>query len=145
MTATGLNLEVMGGINFAVDSKPINFSETVTYKGLMFSGVPNLIYTFGYINASWTLGADLTAEYVCKLLKHMDQTGATQCTPTYSEDAPPASEPWIKDFSSGYMQRSMHLLPKQGSSAPWINTQNYRQDKKIIGRSPIEDESLQFR
>ncbi|MEM7336761.1 MAG: NAD(P)/FAD-dependent oxidoreductase [Chloroflexota bacterium] len=144
ITATGLKLEVMGGIKFIVDNEPIDFAKTISYKGLMFSTIPNLVYTFGYINASWTLGADLTAEFICNLINHMAQTGTKQCTPTYPESAPEAVEPWIQNFSSGYMQRSLHLLPKQTTTAPWINTQDYDQDKKMIGRAPIENQALIF-
>lgn len=144
VTATGLNLEVMGGIDFVVDKKTVDFAETVTYKGMMCSDVPNMVLTFGYINASWTLGADLTAEYVCRLLNQMDKTGARQCTPRLADADRMATQPWIKDFSSGYMQRSMHLMPKQGESEPWINTQNYWHDKKMIQRAPIDDGVLVF-
>lgn len=144
ITATGLNLEVMGGIDFVVDSKPVDFAETVAYKGMMFSDVPNMVWTFGYISASWTLRVDLTAEYVCRLLNHMDKRGARQCTPRLEDADRIATQPWIKDFSSGYMQRSMHLLPKQGVSEPWVNTQNYWRDKKIITRAPIDDGALVF-
>lgn len=142
VTATGLNLEVMGGIEFVVDGKAVDFAETVTYKGMMCSGVPNMVLMFGYINASWTLKVDLTAVYICRLLNHMDKVGVRRCTPKYTADA--ATEPWVKDFSSGYMQRSLHLMPKQGQSWPWVNTQNFRYDKKRIEREPIDDGALLF-
>jgi monooxygenase len=111
----------------------------------MFSGVPNLVSTFGYINASWTLRADLTAEYFCRVLKHMDKTGYRQCTPRLgdAERNMPALD-WITAFSSGYMQRAMHLLPKQGDREPWLNTQNYDQDKKMIRGEAIDDGVLSF-
>jgi monooxygenase len=145
VTATGLRLEVMGGVQFSVDGKPLDFSDTHTYKGLMFSGVPNLVQTFGYINASWTLRADLTAEFVCRVLNRLDEVGMKQVTPQIREsDRPLASLPWIDDFTPGYMQRVMHLFPKQGEKAPWRNTQNFSQDKKMIRHAPLEDGALVF-
>ena len=112
---------------------------------MMFSDVPNLVSTFGYINASWTLKADLTAEYACRVLNHMDATGKRRCVPTLrdSERDMPAMD-WIQDFSSGYIQRKMHLLPRQGDHAPWLNSQNYTLDRKIIGQAPVDDGVLQF-
>jgi monooxygenase len=145
VTATGLNLVVLGEMQFAVDGAPVDFSQTWTYKGMMYSGVPNLITTFGYINASWTLRADLTAEYACRLLNHMDERGARQVTPRLrdtDQDMPP--RPWIDAFSSGYMQRMMHRFPKQGDREPWINPQNYTRDKKMIRTAPLEDGALVF-
>ena len=144
VTATGLNLEVLGGIKYSVDGEPVDFSEKVTYKGMMCSDVPNMILTFGYINASWTLRVDLTAEYVCRLLNHMDKHGLRQCTPRLDEAGRNASRPWVTDFSAGYMQRSMHLMPKQGESEPWVNSQNFMRDRKTIGRAPIVDNVLVF-
>ena len=88
VTATGLNLVVLGEMQFAVDGAPVDFAQTWTYKGMMYSGVPNLVCTFGYINASWTLRADLTSEYVCRLLNHMDETGTRQVTPRLRDDRP---------------------------------------------------------
>ncbi len=145
VTATGLNLVVLGGVKFTVDGKLIEFPKTYTYKGMMFSDVPNLVSTFGYINASWTLHADLTAEYVCRLINHMDETGFRQCTPRLrDEDRNMPARPFIANFSPGYMQRVMHLFPKQGDREPWINPQNYRRDKKMIRHGAIEDGVLVF-
>ena len=145
VTATGLNLEVLGGIAFTIDDEPVDFAQTVAYKGLMFSGVPNLISTFGYINASWTLRADLTAEYTCRLINYMDATAVRQATPMLRpEDWRQPLQPWVKDFSSGYIQRSMHLMPKQGTQMPWINPQNYKQDKQMLRDAPIDDGALVF-
>lgn len=145
VTATGLNLQVLGGVEFTVDGKPVNFPDTYTYKGMMYSGVPNLAQTFGYINASWTLRADLTSEYVCRVLNRMDELGMQQCTPLLrDEDRSMATRPWIDDFTPGYMQRVMHLFPKQGDHAPWQNTQNYALDKKMIRHAPLEDGALAF-
>jgi cation diffusion facilitator CzcD-associated flavoprotein CzcO len=145
ISATGLEMKLLGGVRFSVDGEPIHFPDTLTYKGMMYSDVPNLIQTFGYINASWTLRADLTAEYTCRLLNHMDEVGARQCTPRLrDEDRDMPRRPWVEDFSAGYMQRAMALFPKQGDRAPWLNTQSYAADKKMIRGAPIEDDVLVF-
>jgi len=145
VTATGLDLRVLGDVQISVDDKPVDIPKTFSYKSMMFSDVPNLVSTFGYINASWTLKADLTAEYSCRLLNHMAETGTRQCTPRLQEhEQDMAGEDWIGGFSSGYIQRKKHLLPKQGTASPWLNTQNYTLDKKVIGKGPIEDGFLQF-
>ncbi len=142
--ATGLNLRWFGGARIAVDEQPVDFSETFTYKGMMYSGIPNLIHTFGYINASWTLRADLNSEYTCRLLRRMDELGATQVTAQLrASDKDMQVRPWIADFSANYMQRSMHLFPKQGNAAPWLNTQNYAKDKKLV-REKLDDGVLVF-
>ncbi len=145
VTATGLELVLLSGVDFSVDDEQVNFPDTFTYKGMMYSGVPNMVHTFGYINASWTLRADLTAEYVCRLLNHMDELGMRQCTARLrDEDRDMEARPWIDGFSAGYIQRIMHLFPKQGDHLPWLNTQNFSLDKKIIRRAPLEDGALQF-
>ena len=145
VTATGLNLELLGGAKFTVDGEPVHFPDTVTYKGLMYSGVPNLAHIMGYINASWTLRSELVAEYVCRLLNRMDELGASQCTPRLAEaDRAMPKRQWIEDFSPGYMRRKMHLFPKQGDHDPWRNTQNYALDKKMIRHAPLEDGVLNF-
>ena len=139
VTATGLKLAVMAGVTFTVDGKRVDFPDTTVYKGMMFNDVPNLVQTFGYINASWTLRADLTARYVCRLLNRMAKSGMRQCTPRLrDEDRDMPRRPWIDDFSSGYMQRSMHLFPRQGDRDPWRHAQDYTVDKKLT-RAPIED------
>jgi cation diffusion facilitator CzcD-associated flavoprotein CzcO len=145
IVATGLNLELLGGAQFAVDGRPVHFPDTFSYKGMMFSGVPNLVQTFGYINASWTLRADLTAEYTCRLLRHMDERGLRQCTPTLREsDRDMPKRPWIQDFPAGYMRRGMHLFPRQGDREPWLNTQRYSVDRKLLREAPLEDGVLRF-
>ncbi|MFT4635329.1 MAG: monooxygenase [Arenicella sp.] len=145
ITATGLKVEVMSDVRFSVDGQPVSFAETHAYKGMMFSDVPNLVQTFGYVNASWTLRADLTAEFVCRLLNRMDELGMQQCTPRLrDQDQPMAKRPWIDDFSPGYLKRVMHLFPMQGDKAPWRNTQNYTLDKKMIRKAPIDDDALVF-
>ena len=143
ITATGLDLLVLGGVEVVVDGEPVEFGQTMTYKGLMFSGVPNLVSTFGYINASWTLRADLVAEWFCRLVNHMDIIGATQVTPTPGPDDRPVN-PFIMGFSSGYIQRVLDRLPKQSDHAPWSNPQNYKQDRKLFRELPLEDGALVF-
>ena len=145
VTATGLELCVLGDAEFYVDGRKVNFPDTFSYKSMMFSGVPNLISTFGYINASWTLKADLTAEFACRVINHMDRTGNRMCIPTLrDEDREMPADDWIRDFSSGYIQRKMHLLPKQGDRWPWTNSQNYLSDRKTIGEGPVDDGVLRF-
>jgi len=112
---------------------------------MMFSDVPNLVQTFGYIIASWTLRADLTSEYACRLLNRMKELGARQCTPRLlPEDQGMPKRDWIQDFSAGYMQRAMKALPRQGDHAPWLNTQNFTADKKMVRHAPLEDGRLIF-
>ena len=145
VTATGLNLVVLGAAAFSVDGKPIDFPNTYSYKGLMFSDVPNLVYTLGYINASWTLRSELVAEYVCRLVNHMDESEVSQCVPRLrKEDAGMERRLMVEGFTPGYMQRSMHLFPRQGDRDPWRFTQNYADDKKIIRNAALEDGVLQF-
>ena len=144
VTATGLRMKVLCGVEVIVDKNKIDLSESYTYKGMMFSKIPNLIQTFGYINASWTLRADLTSEYACRLINHMESVGADFVIPTLSqEDLSEAPRDWIEDFPSGYMKRAMHLFPKQGNG-PWQNTQDFSKDKQMIRRSPIDDRALVF-
>jgi len=145
VTATGFNLEILGGTQFSKDGNSIDFAKTYTYKGIMYSSVPNMASIFGYINASWTLHVDLIAEYVCKLINHMDSTETQQCTPQLREvDKNMSTRPWIEEFSSGYIQRAIHLFPKQGSHEPWLNTQDYNKDKESLKTSPIDDGILIF-
>ena len=146
VTATGLNLKVLGGVAFSLDGQALNFADTWAYKGLMYSGVPNLVFTFGYINASWTLRADLTAGFFCRLVNHLDETGTRSCRPLLREaDKQMTPRPFIDDFSAGYMQRMMHRFPRQGDREPWVNTQDYRRDRKMLRRGKLEDGVLSFR
>ena len=137
ITATGLKLAVLSDIALARDGAPVNLAETFSYKGMMFSGVPNLVQTFGYINASWTLRADLTSSYVARLLNHMDEKGyAVACPELREADQDMTPRPWIDDFSPGYMQREMHRFPRQGTG-PWRNTQDFATDKRLAAE-PLE-------
>jgi monooxygenase len=127
VTATGLELVTLGEMDFVVDGEPVDFAKTWTYKGMAYSGVPNLVSSFGYVNASWTLRSDLTCQYVCRLLNHMSETGTTRCTPTLRDaDKGMPERPWIDEFTPNYMKRVMHLFPRQGDREPWVNPQNYR-------------------
>lgn len=144
VTATGLKLIVLSGVEFVVDGETVDPAQTFSYKGMMYSGIPNMAQTFGYINASWTLRADLTSEYVCRLLNHMDEIDMNTVTPTLrDEDQGMEVRPWIDDFPAGYMTRSMHLFPKQGEG-PWRNTQDFEADKKMVRKQPIADSALVF-
>jgi monooxygenase len=142
VSATGLNLLALGGVQIAVDGRDVDLSETMSYKGMMLSGVPNLAMALGYTNASWTLKCDLTCEYVCRLLNHMDKHGYQQCTPQ-NRDPTIAKRPII-DFSSGYVLRSIDQFPKQGSKAPWRLYQNYALDILSLRFGAIEDGAMQF-
>ncbi len=142
VTATGLNVQAIGGARISVDGREVELSDTVAYKGMMLSGVPNLALTLGYTNASWTLRCDLVSEYVCRLLNHMDERGYAQCTPK----APPPSvaiKPFL-DLKSGYVQRSLDALPKQGTRPPWQLHQNYPLDRFLMKTSRMEDEGIEF-
>jgi cation diffusion facilitator CzcD-associated flavoprotein CzcO len=142
VTATGLNMLVFGGMEIAVDGEEVEIPRTMTYKGMMLSGVPNLALAFGYTNASWTLKCDLTCEYVCRLLNHMAAHGYRQCTPR-NRDPSIAEEPFI-DLSSGYVKRSIEKFPKQGSRAPWRLYQNYALDIVSLRFGSLADEAMEF-
>lgn len=142
VTATGLKVELLSGLDVTIDGAPKNMSRTMTYKGMMYSDVPNLASAFGYTNASWTLKCDLTCEYVCRLLNHMDKHGYKQCVPRL-KDPEVKEEPWI-DFSSGYIQRAAHILPKQGSKRPWKLYQNYFLDLVTMRLGKVDDGVMEF-
>jgi cation diffusion facilitator CzcD-associated flavoprotein CzcO len=142
VTATGLNLELLSDTNFTVDNKPIDLSQTITYKGMMYSGIPNLAGTFGYTNASWTLGADLTSEYVCRLINHMKKNGYDKCMPDTNSNVETDDE-WL-NLTSGYIKRSEHLFPKQGKKTPWRNNQNFLKDIFQIRYSKVDDGEISF-
>ncbi|MHC1949670.1 NAD(P)/FAD-dependent oxidoreductase [Bradyrhizobium sp. UFLA06-06] len=142
VTATGLDLQVLGGLEINVDGACVDLSKTMNYKGLMYSGVPNLAAAFGYTNASWTLKCDLTCEYVCRMLNHMKANGYAQVTPRRND--PTVTElPWV-DFSSGYIQRAAARFPKQGSRRPWRLYQNYALDIMTLRFGALKDEAIEF-
>jgi monooxygenase len=142
VTATGLRLKLLSGLSLVVDEKPVNLAETVAYKGMMFSGVPNLVAAFGYTNASWTLKCDLTAEHACRLFNHMDKLGYAQVTPRAAEGT--ATDP-VLDLQSGYIKRALATLPRQGAQAPWRLHQNYLKDLALLRYGRIDDPALEFR
>ena len=142
VTATGLRMKALGGLALVVDGQPVQVADTLTYKGVMFSGVPNLALAMGYTNASWTLKCDLTAAWVCRLLNHMTKRGLDQCRPTPSTPVTEL-EPFF-DFSSGYIRRGIGLFPKQGPRAPWRTFQNYLRDVWTVAWSPVADTELAF-
>jgi len=137
VSATGLDLKFFGGVDIQVDNKPVLAKDTMTYKGMMFSGVPNLALSSGYTNASWTLKCDLTSAYVCRLLNHMDKKGYTQARPELDwagmEVAP------LLDFTSGYVVRKLDELPKQGTVTPWRLHQNYLLDIMMLRMGRVTD------
>jgi monooxygenase len=142
VTATGFNLKIMGGMDLEVDGERVDLRERMAYRALMFSGVPNFAFTIGYTNASWTLKADLVADYVCRLLSHLDATGRHVAVPVPD---PAVGEAPFMDFTPGYVKRSEHLLPKQGDREPWRLRQNYFHDVRSIRRSRVDDGVLTFR
>jgi len=142
VTATGLNLCVFGDIDFSVDGQPVDFSQAITYRGMMFTGVPNMAWVFGYFRASWTLRVDLVGEFVCRLLRHMDRRGfksVVPALPTEEREMPLA--PWVppEDFNPNYVRRSLHLLPKSGAGPQWRHSQDYWQDKDVFPEIDLDD------
>jgi cation diffusion facilitator CzcD-associated flavoprotein CzcO len=132
ITATGFNLNVLGDIAFEIDGKPLDFSGTVTYRGMMFTGVPNMLWVFGYFRASWTLRADLLSDFVCRLLAHMEKKAAKRVEVALRpEDKDMKLLPWMdpENFNPGYLMRAMHLLPKRGEKPEWQHTQDYWREK----------------
>ena len=147
VTATGFNLNVLGDIDFTIDGKPLVFSDTVTYRGTMFTGVPNMAWVFGYFRASWTLRADLIADFVCRLLNHMKEKGARKVMPALRpEDKDMQLLPWIdpENFNPGYLTRSMHLLPKRGDKPEWQHTQDYWTEKDQLPAIDLDDGTLVY-
>jgi monooxygenase len=142
ITATGLQLQVLGGAKLVVDGVPVDPASCVSYKAMMLSGVPNMASITGYTNASWTLKSDLSSEYICRVLKHMRKRGLRQCSPTLADPGMPLAD-WV-DFSSGYIRRSIHLFPKRGMKAPWLLKQNYIHDLLTLRYGRIEDDALVF-
>ena len=147
ITATGFNLSVLGDIAFSIDGKPLDFADTVTYRGMMFTGVPNMVWVFGYFRASWTLRADLVADFVCRLLNHMDKKGVKRVVPALrAEDRDMPLLPWIdpENFNPGYLMRGMHLLPKRGDKPEWQHSQDYWREKNELPAIDLDDAALQY-
>ncbi len=142
VTATGLKLQLLGGIDVVVDEKPVKFADTTNFRGVMFSDVPNLFSAFGYTNASWTLKCDLTSAYVARLINYMDKRGYVACTPRL-RDPTIKPEPLV-DFSSGYIQRAIDQFPRQGSKKPWKLYQNYVLDLVSLRFGSVNDGALEF-
>ncbi len=143
VTATGLNLVTMGKMAMSVDGEPTRMSEHYYYKGAMFSDIPNMVSIFGYVNASWTLKADIVADYVCRLLKVMDSKGAKIANPKLGKTEMPRL-PFVGEFSSGYIARAAQDLPVNGDRHPWRVLQNYHAEKKILTKDPVDDGVLVF-
>jgi cation diffusion facilitator CzcD-associated flavoprotein CzcO len=142
VTATGLALQLLGGMTLSVDGKPLEPAETLSYKGMMYSDVPNLAAVVGYTNASWTLKADLVCQYVCRLLNYMDRHGFRQCTPRI-DDPGMTRLPWV-DFSSSYIRRAIDRFPKQGARRPWRLYQNYALDLLSLRYGSLRDRAMEF-
>ncbi|GAA4309719.1 hypothetical protein GCM10023162_14870 [Klenkia terrae] len=147
VTATGFDLSLFGGVAFTVDGEPVDFTQRVTWRGMMISGVPNMAYVFGYFRASWTLRADLVSEFVCRLLAHMEKRGATTVVPTLRpEDAGMQLRPWgdPENFNSGYVMRTMHLMFKQGDREPWLHLLEYAEERDSLPALELDDTSLVY-
>jgi len=142
ITATGLNLQLFGGATVTVDGQPVDLTKTMAYTGMMLSGLPNMVYTVGYTNASWTLKADLVSEFACRLLNYMDDNGFDNVV--VEHPGSDVDERPFMDFTPGYVLRSLDELPKQGSRTPWRLNQNYLRDIRLIRRGKIDDEGLRF-
>ena len=143
VTATGLVLRLFSGMQLVVDGAPVELPKAFVYKGMMFSDIPNVAFAVGYTNASWTLKCDLTAEYVCRLLNHMDQHGFAVCTPRVND--PDIEEEPVIDFNSGYVLRALHTLPRQGSKTPWRLHQNYMKDLRMMRYGRVDDGTMEFK
>jgi cation diffusion facilitator CzcD-associated flavoprotein CzcO len=143
ISATGLNVQLMGGAEVEVDGAPLQLNQTVTYKGVMLSGVPNALLVFGYTNASWTLKADLASEYACRLINHMDRHGYSQAV-ARATDADRGADSVLGSLNSGYVRRGNDRLPRQGTNGPWKVRNDYLRDAPILRRAAIDDGVLQF-
>lgn len=147
ITATGFHMNVLGDIPFVIDGEPLDYSKCWAHRGIMFSGVPNMAYVFGYLRTSWTMRADLICEFVIRLLTHMEKNGAGVVTPTLREqDRQMEPRPLVteENFSAGYLQRKVHLLPRQGDHQPWIFNQDYHTEKDQIEGADLEDGTLVY-
>ena len=147
VTATGFDLNVLGDIAFTIDDEPMLFHETVTWRGAMFTGIPNMLWVFGYFRASWTLRVDLLADLMIRLLDEMDERGASVVVPEIPEaDVDMVLAPWVdpENFNPGYITRGLHLMPRQGDRQPWLHTQDYWRDKDELPEASFDDGTLRF-
>ena len=147
VTATGFDLSLFGEVAFTVDGEPVDFTDRVTWRGTMISGVPNMAYVFGYLRASWTLRADLVSELVCRLMAHMQERGASMVVPTLRpEDADMPLRPWAdpENFSSGYVMRSVHRMFKQGDREPWTHLMEHKEERTALPAVDLDDTSLLY-
>jgi cation diffusion facilitator CzcD-associated flavoprotein CzcO len=147
VTATGFNLCILGDIAFAIDGKPLDFADTVTYRGMMFTGVPNMAWVFGYFRASWTLRTDLVADFVCRLLTHMKEKGVHKVVPALRpEDHNMPLLSWIdpENFNPNYLMRDMHLLPKRGDKPEWQHSQDYWAEKDQFPAIDLDDKAFVY-
>lgn len=142
VTATGLNVQAFGGITVTVDGEPVSLRDTVAYKGVMLSGVPNLAYAIGYTNSTWTLKIGLLCEHFCRLLEHMDEHGYDVCRPELADPAMP-TRPFL-DFAAGYIQRVVDDLPRQGDRMPWLTSMSYSSDVRLLRADDVTDPELHF-
>jgi cation diffusion facilitator CzcD-associated flavoprotein CzcO len=142
VTATGLNLLAFGGVEMVVDGKPVDLPQTVAYKGLMLSGVPNFVYAIGYTNSSWTLKVDLVCEYFCRLLGELSRTGNDAFVAELT-DADMPRRPLL-DFEAGYVMRALDRLPKQGEREPWYLAQDYFKDARYLRTGDVADDAMRF-
>ena len=148
ITATGFNLSVLGDIPFEIDGKPVNWADRVTYRGMMFTDVPNLVWVFGYFRASWTLRVDLLGDFVCRLLKHMDEKGVSSVAVSLrEEDRDMEIQPWIDsdDFNPGYLQRGMDQMPRKGAKSIWQHTQDYWQEREELPAIDLDASEFVYR
>jgi cation diffusion facilitator CzcD-associated flavoprotein CzcO len=147
VTATGFDLSVLGDIALSIDGEKVDPADTVTYRGIMFTGIPNMASVFGYFRASWTLRADLISDFVCRLLAHMDERGASVVVPQLrDDDADMVLGPWVdpENFNPGYLMRSMHLMPKQGDRDPWLMLHDYAVEKDLLPQADLDDGALRY-
>jgi cation diffusion facilitator CzcD-associated flavoprotein CzcO len=147
ITATGFNLNVLGDVAFSIDGKPLDFAQTVTYRGMMFTGVPNMAWVFGYFRASWTLRTDLVADFVCRLLAHMKNKGVNKVVPSLRpQDKDMPLQSWIdpENFNPGYLMRDMHLLPRRGDKPEWQHSQDYWAEKDQFPAIDLDDAAFVY-
>jgi cation diffusion facilitator CzcD-associated flavoprotein CzcO len=143
VTATGLNLQMLGGVQLSVDGEACTLNDRITYKGVLVEGIPNLAWFFGYTNAPWTLKSDISGAYLCRLFKHMDANGYVAATPRDRENCTTA-EGLLDHFQTGYVQRSKGIMPRQGSKTPWKVLMDYGKDCRILLDDPVDDGVLSF-